>query len=79
MDGFGDVLGLNSLLAFQIGDRAGDFEDAIVCSGGKTLLGHGAFEQAFAIRGEFTECADVPRAHLGIAVGLDASGRHESL
>jgi hypothetical protein len=38
------------------------------------LLGHGAFEQAFAVGGEFAEGADVARGHLRIAVELLAGG-----
>src|ERR1700722_10726041 len=52
LDGFGDVFGLDRVGAFEVGDGAGDFQDAVVGAGAEALLGHGAFEQAFAIGGE---------------------------
>ena len=59
MDGFGDVFGVEVRGVFDVGDGAGDFEDAVVGAGAESLLGHGAFEQAFAVGGEFAESADV--------------------
>ena len=50
LDGFGDVLGLDSLSSFQISDGSSDFEDAIVGARGQALLGHGALQQPLAIR-----------------------------
>jgi len=49
LDGFRDVFWLNCLPSFKIRDRPGDFQDAIVGARGKPLLGHGAFQQTFAI------------------------------
>lgn len=37
-------------------------------------MGHGAFEQAFAVRRQFAESANVPGRHLGVAVESLASG-----
>ena len=70
MDGFGDVFGFDGGGVFDVGDGAGDFEDAVVGAGAEALLGHGAFEQAFAVGGEFAEGADVARVHLRVAVEL---------
>jgi hypothetical protein len=55
---------------FEVGDGAGDFQDAVVGAGAEALLGHGAFEQAFAIGGERAGDADVAGGHLGVAVQL---------
>ena len=44
MDGFGDVLGLEAVGVVEIGDRAGDFEDAICGAGGETELADGIFQ-----------------------------------
>ena len=74
LDGFRDVLGLEIRRIFQIGDGAGDFQDAVVGAGAQALLGHGAFEQAFAVGGEFAEGADVAGRHLRVAVELFAGG-----
>ena len=52
----------------QIGDGARHLQDAIVGTRAKALLGHSPFEEPFAIRGQFAECADVARRHLGVAV-----------
>ena len=38
MDGFGEVGDGEVFRAFKVGDGAGDFEDAVVGAGGKTLL-----------------------------------------
>ena len=59
LDSFGDVFGLDLGSVFDVGDGAGDFEDAVVGTGTEALLGHGAFEQAFAVGGEVAESADV--------------------
>ena len=73
MDGFGDVFGLDRVGAFEVGDGAGDFQDAVVGAGAEALLGHGAFEQAFAIGGERACGADASgtlnRADYGITYG----------
>src|SRR5260370_27339505 len=67
LDGFGDVLGFDGRSFFDVGDGAGDFEDAVVGAGAESLLGHGALEQAFAVGGKFAEGADVAGGDLGAA------------
>ena len=54
----------------QVGDGARHLEDAVVGTGGKALLHHGAFQQSLAVGGELTECANVAGRQLGIAVQL---------
>ena len=68
LDRFGDVLGLNSLLAFEIGNGPPHLEDSVVGAGGEPLLRHRAFEQAFAISRQFAERANLSRCHLRIAI-----------
>ena len=55
LDGFGDVFGFDVGGVFDIGDGAPDFQDAVVGAGAKSLLSHGAFEEAFAVGGEIAE------------------------
>ena len=40
-DGFGDVVALDILLTGEVGDGAGDLDDAFVGSGGEIEVGHG--------------------------------------
>ena len=40
LDGFGDVFGFDVGGVFDIGDGAGDFQDAVVGAGAKSLLSH---------------------------------------
>ena len=75
MDGFGDVFGFQVCRLFEVGDGTGYFQDSVVSAGAQALLGHGAFEQAFAVEGEFAEGADVSGGHLGVAVEFFAESR----
>jgi hypothetical protein len=63
-DGFGDVFGFDDGGVFDIGDGAGDFQDAFV-AGAKSLLSHGAFEEAFAVGGEISEKVRMRRDDIG--------------
>jgi len=74
LDRFRNVLGLQVGSVFEICHRAGYFQDAVVGTGAQALLGHGAFQQAFAVGGEFAVRADVAGRHLGIAVKFFAGG-----
>ena len=49
VDGFGDVVGLNLLASFKVGDGAGNFQDAAVCSGGEREAFHCCVEQFEAV------------------------------
>src|SRR6266487_5366833 len=45
LDGFGDVVGGEAFGGGQVGDGAGDLEDAIVGAGAEVLLRHGQLEE----------------------------------
>src|SRR5271156_5027160 len=55
LDRFGDVGNGQLCLAFEVGDGAGDLQDAIVGAGTEALLLHGAFEKLLGIGAEFAE------------------------
>ena len=59
LDGFGYVFGFDGRRLFDVGDGAGDFQDAVVGAGAESLLGHGALEEAFAVGRKIAEGADV--------------------
>ena len=75
LDGFGDVFGFEVGGVFEVGDGAGDFQNAVVGAGAQALLGHCTFEQALAIGRQFAERADVAGGHLGVAVKFFAGSR----
>jgi len=66
------VLDSNVFSGFEVGDGAGDFEDAVVGAGAEALLLHGFFEDALGVAGELAVEADLLGAHLG--VGVDGLG-----
>ena len=70
-DGFGDVVALHFLAAFEVGDGAGNFQDAAVGTGGEFEALHCHAQHVH--RGGIGLCKLVEHAfgHLGIAV--DAS------
>ena len=68
LDRLRDMLGLKVWSIVQIGDRSGYFQDAVVGSRAQALLGHGAFEEAFAVGGKFAVGADVAGGHLSVAI-----------
>src|SRR5256885_8535071 len=70
LNGFGDMFRRQIGRIFEIANCTGDLENPVVGPGTKTLLRHGALEQALAIGGETAESADVPRAHLRVAIEL---------
>lgn len=45
LDGFADVVGVDVLDAGEVGNGAGDFQDAVVGAGAQVVLGHGVLEQ----------------------------------
>ncbi len=49
LDGFSEVGDGEGRRAFQVGNGAGDFEDAIVGAGGEALLLHGALEETLRV------------------------------
>ena len=55
LDGFTDMVRLNVIAGFKIGDGASDFEDAIIGTGAELELIHGHAEEAFGFDVEFAE------------------------
>ena len=49
LDGFGEMRHREVLCAFEIGDGARHFEDAVVGARRESLLLHGAFQQALGV------------------------------
>jgi hypothetical protein len=66
LDGFGAVLGGQPFGPGEIGDRAGDLEDAVVTAGREPELGHRRREQSLGLGGDPAEASHLPRAHRGI-------------
>ena len=54
--------------AFQVGDRARDFQDAVVGARGKSQPLDGGFQQLFAVGGNRAVFADQSRRHLRVGV-----------
>ena len=72
LDGLGQV-GYGELLdAFEIGDGASDFEDAVVRAGGETLLLHGSLEETFGVGAKLAMGSDLTGVHLRIGVDFFA-------
>ena len=59
---------------FEVGDSAGDLEDAVVGAGAEALLLHSALEEPFGIGGELAEGADLLGGHLGVSEDGAAGG-----
>ena len=59
LDGFSNVFGSDLRSAFEIGDGAGDFQNAIVRAGAEPLLRHRALEQPLAVGGKLAVVADL--------------------
>jgi len=53
----------------EIGQRAGDFQNTVVCTRAEVVVRHGLLEEARAFAVEFTMFTDEPRSHA--AVGMD--------
>ena len=70
LDGFGDMFRLEVGDVFQIGYGSRDLEYAVVSAGAEALLRHGSLNKTLTVGRKFTECPDVARAHLGIAIEL---------
>jgi hypothetical protein len=70
LDGFGDVRGGNILHTVHVGDSARHFQDAVVGARGKAQARHGALKQTLAVRRDVAVLANLPRAHLRVAVNL---------
>ena len=57
---------LNVLAAVQIGNRAGNFENPIVCTGRESQSVHGIFEDGAAVLIQLAVFLDELRGHLCI-------------
>ena len=56
----------------EVGYGASDFQDSVVGARGESLLLHGALEETFGVRAEFTVGADLASGHLGVGKHLVA-------
>ncbi len=63
---FRQVLGGDALLAVQVGDGAGDFEDAVVGAGAQAQPADGHFQRALAGLVEGAELAEKPGRDVGV-------------
>src|SRR5260370_39815711 len=52
LNGFAEVAGLDAFGGVEVGDGAGDFENAVVGARGKGEAGDGVFEQFFSVGGD---------------------------
>ena len=68
LDGLGDVLGLDAGGAGQIGDGAGDLQDAVVGPGAEMQFADRHLEHVLGVRRQGAVFLDVFRAHRGVAV-----------
>ncbi len=68
LDGFRDVRIADVLRRVQIRNGARHFQNAIVSAGAEAQAVHSAFQQPLAIRRNVAVLADLPRAHLRVAV-----------
>jgi hypothetical protein len=66
LDGFREMRNGKPFGALEIGDGARHFKDAVVSTGGKSLLLHGALKQAFGVGAELAVDANLARRHLGV-------------
>ena len=72
-DGFGDVVALDVLTASEVGDGAGNLEDAFVGSGGEVEVGHCTYQQFVAWCVQLSVFVQEGGVHLGVAMdALDA-------
>lgn len=74
LNGLGDVLRADAGLAVEVGDGAGELDDAVVGAGGEAEALHGHFEQFGAGVVEDAEFLEEGRGHLGVAVDAGVGG-----
>ncbi len=71
----------------QVGDGAGEFQDAVVGAGGEVQLVDGGAQQGLDVFAQRAELAQVAGAHLGVvddgsageATALEVAGAHHAL
>ena len=66
--GFGDVLTLYAVAAGEVGDGAGDLDDALVGTGGEVEVGHGALQHLIARSVQLGILVQEGGVHLRVAV-----------
>ena len=80
LDGFRHVVGGDIARARQVGDGAGDLQNAVVGPGAQVQVGHGGLEQPLRRVVQHTVLVDVLRAHVRVAVdGVRALGFSRSV
>src|SRR5260221_9505848 len=67
---FSEVLWLNRFGGVQIGNRPGDFQDAVMCPRRKPQLGHRVFQKLLAFGGNRAMFANQLWRHLRVRVGM---------
>ena len=72
LDGFGDVSGTDIRRFFQIGDGAGNFQDAVIGPGGQPQLVDGRFQQGAGNIVDTAVFFDVTVAHAGVTENFGA-------
>src|ERR1035438_7382189 len=72
LDSFGEVLGGDGGGFVEIGDGAGDFEDAVMGAGGEAHTADGHFEGALAGIVESADFADIAGWHAGVVESAGA-------
>ena len=64
------MVGGEGFAAIEVGQGAGDLEDAVMGAGGEIQGDHGLFEIGFAFGVELAVAADLPRGHGGVGARL---------
>src|ERR1017187_9097692 len=72
LDGFGEVLGGDGGGFIEVGDGAGNFEDAVVGPGGEAHASDGDFAVALAGIVESADFADIAGGHAGVVESAGA-------
>ncbi len=79
MDRFADVVGEDVFGGGEVGDGAGDFEDAVVGSGAEVQLGHGHLHHAFGGFIEGAMALEELGGHAGVATDFGIFGEAVTL
>src|SRR4051812_39105295 len=68
LNGFADVFGRDGVGFREVGDGAGDFQNAVVGAGAQIQFRHGDANQFLGFVAEFAVLFDLPRTHPGVAI-----------